>query len=190
MKTTEERFWAKVDKTGECWLWRGFRNKGGYGLVYYPSLGQKIEGAHRIAWKLINGGIPHGMCVLHHCDNPTCVRPDHLWIGTRAENNSDRDAKGRQVSCRGNSHYSRIYPELLRRGDNHPARLRPEALPRGERHGMSKLSIEKVIAMRRMRGGGCSYVEIGRCFGVTPTNVQMVCTGKTWRHVPMEMRHE
>jgi DNA-binding transcriptional regulator YiaG len=86
-----ERFWSKVDKSGECWIWTAFRSKG-YGMF---QLKGKAEGAHRIAYTLAYGPIPEGMFVCHACDNPPCVRPDHLWLGTIQDNNRDRDQKGR-----------------------------------------------------------------------------------------------
>jgi hypothetical protein len=91
----EERFWSKVKKTNGCWIWTGYRKPGyrqGYGEVRMDGRTQR---AHRVAWKLINGPIPLGLFVLHHCDNPSCVNPDHLWLGTQKENMRDSRIKGR-----------------------------------------------------------------------------------------------
>ena len=87
------RFWAKVDKSGECWIWTGYRNARGYGKA---SNNGKIVLAHRLAWEIMHGPIPPGKQVCHDCpggDNPSCVR--HLWLGTTQENMADRHAKGR-----------------------------------------------------------------------------------------------
>lgn len=77
-KRTLGHFWTRVTKTGECWLWTG-RTHNGYGMV-------ANRRAHRVAWELTHGPIPDGLDVLHQCDNPPCVRPDHLRIGTHADN--------------------------------------------------------------------------------------------------------
>ena len=94
------RFWKKVslDPGPEsCWEWTGAKKRGGYGSF---RLDGRSQGAHRVSWQLVNGTIPkgeghHGTCVLHHCDNPACVRPGHLFLGTNADNVRDREEKGR-----------------------------------------------------------------------------------------------
>jgi hypothetical protein len=90
--TTEEAFWARVVKTGDgCWQWTGVTNEWGYGRLVPP---HNVL-AHRFSWTLHFGAIPEGMLVCHTCDNPSCARPGHLFLGTVADNNRDRDAKGR-----------------------------------------------------------------------------------------------
>lgn len=90
------RFWRKVQKSDGCWWWISVRNEDGYGQFRNDELG-RMEGAHRFSWRLTHGDIPHGMCVLHHCDNPPCVNPDHLFLGTQQDNIADMHAKGRYV---------------------------------------------------------------------------------------------
>ena len=87
-----ERFWTKVVKSDDCWLWTAGHTPDGYGMVKVYG---RHHGAHRVSWTLTNGPIPDGLAVLHRCDNPPCCRPDHLFLGTLGDNNRDRASKGR-----------------------------------------------------------------------------------------------
>lgn len=91
-----ERFWGKVDRTSPhgCWLWLGGRNSAGYGV--FGSGSETL--AHRISYILVNGSIPEGLFACHRCDTPSCVRPDHLFVGTGADNMRDMICKGRHKS--------------------------------------------------------------------------------------------
>lgn len=104
LRPIEDRFWEKVIKNDDgCWGWTGKPDRQGYGeLTAYRRSDQKHwrVRAPRLSWEIHNGPIPEGLWVLHHCDNPPCVRPDHLWLGTVQDNNADRDAKGRNKGGR------------------------------------------------------------------------------------------
>ena len=96
---TMERFWGHVDKTNDCWIWRGKTNKSGYGQFFTGSVttgDRKHVMAHRMSWEMKNGPIPEGAYILHSCDNPPCVRPDHLRPGSALDNIRDMIIRGRQ----------------------------------------------------------------------------------------------
>lgn len=92
--TPEARFWKYVYKTEQCWNWIGVSSSFGYGQLRIND--QNIQ-AHRFSWELHHGPIPNHLCVLHRCDNPPCVRPDHLFLGTKQENTRDAQQKARLV---------------------------------------------------------------------------------------------
>lgn len=91
---TWAKFFSRVRVEGDCWVWTGANDGGlGYGKIYLSGGGQLK--AHRVAWEMFNGDIKDGLFVLHHCDNPPCVNPAHLFLGTQYENIQDRHRKGR-----------------------------------------------------------------------------------------------
>jgi hypothetical protein len=92
-----KRFWPKVDQSGECWLWTGKRTHDGYGQIRVGSADESHAMAHRVAYEIENGEIPAGMLVLHRCDNPSCVRPSHLFLGTCSDNVQDAISKHRMA---------------------------------------------------------------------------------------------
>ncbi len=92
----EQRFLKYVEKSSGCWIWIGYRHDKGYGLLSCKINGKKRPvRAHRIAYELYKGPIPAGMKVLHSCDNPPCVKPDHLFLGSNRDNSEDMSKKGR-----------------------------------------------------------------------------------------------
>jgi len=92
--STEERFWSKIEKNSSnlCWPWLASKDNFGYGLF---NINHKCIRSHRMAWELTYGIITDQQCILHHCDNPSCCRPDHLFLGTRTDNSKDKTMKGR-----------------------------------------------------------------------------------------------
>lgn len=125
-----KRFWTKVDKRGpeDCWEWTASRMRDGYGRFL---LDGKVRGAHRVAWELVTGQAPEpDVLVCHRCDNPGCVNPRHLWLGSPADNMADRDRKGRRTAPSGEAHgrakLTAAQVERIRRGDDSAATLAAE----------------------------------------------------------------
>lgn len=197
--TTVARFWANVDKSGgpdACWPWMAARRGDGYGRA---SVTRKTYPAHRVAWVIVNGQIPIGLCVCHACDNRPCCNPAHLWLGTNAENSADMVAKGRAAT--GDRNGSRLYPERLprgadspsrrhpdrlARGDRNGSRLYPERLPRGERNGAAVLRELDVLEILAAIEAGESQRVIGCRFGVGKSTVGRIHRGEKWKHVSRE----
>lgn len=157
----DEWFWNRVDRRDDlwsCWEWQGARNQDGYGTLWVDGSKQR---AHRVAWRLAVGEIPEGLLVLHRCDNPPCVRPDHLFLGTPADNTADMMAKGR----------ARYGIATDRSGWR---------APRGERSGAAKLTEQ---AVRTIRTSGESQYVLARRYGVSQVAIHKVRARKTWTHV-------
>lgn len=122
-------FWEKVKKLESCWEWQAGFNGNGYGAAYFNG---KQYRAHRASWIMAHGKIPNGMMLCHSCDNPKCVNPSHLFLGTQADNIADMVTKGRQA--KGDSCSARLYPERRARGDKHGSKTHPEKVRRGKNH--------------------------------------------------------
>lgn len=179
------RFWARVQKSREdkCWLWQGSVNKDGYGrLQVGPRGANRMWAAHRLAYALHNGPIPDGLWVLHHCDNPPCCNPAHLFLGTLADNHADMDSKGRRPH--GEAHWMKKSPERIPRGDQSFSRKHPERIARGERCRHAKLTAAVVQEMRRLYAEGShSYKQIANRFGVNKRTAIQAIKRRTWAHV-------
>lgn len=148
----EQRFWSYVSKGDGCWEWTGSLTDRGYGQFRGPC---KSRRAHVASFMLHFGEVPSGMIVCHRCDNPRCVRPDHLYAGTHADNAHDRENRGRS------NHVSTPMP-----GDANPA---------------AKLDWETVRAIRRDRKAGRSLRQIAAVFGVCVSQVRNIVAGKCWK---------
>lgn len=193
-----DRFWSKVDKCGPvpahcpelgaCWVWTASCDRKGYGQIFTGERtatgNKKPAAAHRVSW-LLHHADPGGLCVLHRCDNPACVRPEHLFLGTVADNNRDMWAKGRATKVRafGDASGSRKHPERLARGDRHYSRREPERLARGERHGKTRLTADQVREIRRERESGTPLKALADRFGISACAVSAIAHRRNWGHV-------
>ena len=175
MPSLEARFWPKVQKSADCWLWTAATHRNGYGKIGAGRQGDGTLLAHRVAWELTYGPISDGLWVLHHCDNPPCVRPDHLFLGTVKTNGQDMSAKGR-------GHLQK-HPELAPRGPRNGAHTHPERVLRGEATGNAKLTAARVQEIRAGYAAGKRIAELARGYGVSWSNVKFIVSGQHWRHV-------
>jgi len=149
--TFASRFWARVEKTGTCWLWKGSPTSSGYGKLKCGERG--LQQAHRIAWELTHGEIPEDKKVLHKCDVRLCVRPDHpdhLFLGTQQDNMDDMVSKGRA------------------------SRLAGEESPR------SKLSKVDVIKIRAALTDGALAEDLAKSFDVSSSTISLIKNKKIW----------
>lgn len=143
-------FWSRVDKSGgpdACWEWRGWRDRDGYGAL---SVMNKFTRAHRFAFELERGPIPAGLVACHACDNPGCCNPSHLFVGTAADNNRDKEQKGRAKYAS------------------------------GEEHHHSSMTAQMVHEIRAGFLLGVSYEDLARLYGTNRQNVSQLVLCKRW----------
>ncbi len=156
-----ERFWSHVTRIHDgCWIWTAAKANKGYGAVGIP--GGKTAKAHRVSYELQFGAIPEAACVLHRCDVPACVRPTHLFLGSKADNNADMRAKGRSVSGGRKTEISKC------------------KYRRAEQHGLALLTQDKVRLARQWKLNGDSYSTIAARLGVGVTTAYKAIKGITW----------
>ncbi len=154
-KPVEERFWAKVKKTNGCWIWLGATNSQGYGSIARDPNKPRVA-THRLSWEIHNGLIPKGMWVLHKCDNPPCVRPDHLFLGTQKDNMQDMSKKGR-------------YSKRVMKGENHP---------------LAKLTEKQVKKIRKSYVPGfIKQKDLGHKYGVSQGTIFQIVHRNLWKHI-------
>jgi hypothetical protein len=154
----EKRFWSKVKKTENCWIWTAAK-AAGYGQ--FMSDKKRYDGAHRYSYRLHYGEFDESLFVLHKCDNKICVNPNHLFLGTQQDNIDDMIAKGRQA----------IGDEL-----NHRCQ-------KGENNFGSKLKKEQVYQIKLLFKKGLTRKEIATKTGATYGNVIAILQGKSWKDV-------
>ena len=153
--TTEERLWRHVDKAGDCWIWTGKSvNQKGYGQIQIGGRETKQKLVHRLSYEIHYGEIPEGMVVMHSCDNPSCVNPDHLSVGTQSQNILDAFARGRKTASPPHK--------------------------QGESHGASKLKEGDVLTIRSSK---TSNQNLALFYGVSNSAIERIRNRKTWRHI-------
>lgn len=159
LPSIENRVWGKVKKASdaECWEWTGARTRAGYGTISYQN---RPQYAHRLVYELTHGTIPDGMLICHTCDNPICVNPAHLWVGTKGDNNRDMIAKGRNW-----------------------LQQSPQRQARGEQQGSAKLTEAKVREIRRLHSLGHSSKALAVQFGISQSTAHTIISRKGWKHV-------
>lgn len=157
--TIEERFWAKVICLGieECWEWIGGKARFGYG-AFGIKHGESPVPAHRFSWMLTNGPIPDGLWVLHHCDNPPCVNPTHLFLGTREDNMRDMMEKRRHWAHRG---------------------FKP--ITCGEHNGRAKVTSDQVAEIRERYAEGETQTALAPIFGLSRQAIGMIVRRENWK---------
>jgi hypothetical protein len=149
------KFLPSVLDDDECWEWQGSRLKAGYGKILDGPPDHKTLLAHRVSWELHNSApIPKGMLVCHSCDNPCCVNPSHLYIGSHSDNAADKALRDR---CR-------------------PVR--------GEQNGRSKLTAEQIKQIRLAGEAGVLQSTIAADYGVSRQAIHLILVRKNWRHLP------
>lgn len=158
MLKLDDRFWSKVDREapGGCWLWKASKNNKGYGMFCVRSWGyQHKQLAHRLCYADQVCPIPKGALLLHSCDNPSCVNPAHLRVGSHRENVADMDQRGRRISN----------------------------TPKGAENCNAILTDGQVIALRKDYISGATHAELAKRYGISVRSVPDYTGSRSWRHL-------
>jgi len=197
-KTYIDRFWSRVniDTPDKCWNWKPKSHFNyGYGAFCIQVEKGKFKQlkAHRVAYFLHYKINPINKCICHSCDNPACCNPNHLFMGTLADNNKDRTNKYRQSCGKKHSYimkkrifipYLKLHPEKAARGKRNGRYTHPEKTARGEKSGNSKLTDEKVIAIRnKFKEGNHSKRTIAKMFNISQSQGIKIINRQSWIHI-------
>lgn len=145
----ERAFWAKIERKGpdDCWPWRAWQDSSGRGRL---KVNGRDTGAPCFMWTITHGPIPDGLWVLHSCDNPNCVNPMHLWLGTRRDNIADMDAKNRRVVLRGDDHGStKVFDSQVAEIRSRYAAGGVTQATLGIEYGISQRTVSDIVTRRR-----------------------------------------
>jgi hypothetical protein len=209
----ETRFWSWVRKDANCWNWQASRDQDGYGVFNAKHDGIVYKRAHRYSYALHYGRIPEGMMILHSCDNPSCVRPDHLSLGTGAENMADKIAKGRARVPAGEQHsfakltreqaeailhdprpYAQLAAEYgvhagtissLKNRDSWPE-LGPDKGAKAKRVSPRRGTSKKGVTpeiVREIRTSTERGIDLAARFGLKPQDITDIRKRRSWAHV-------
>lgn len=172
---TRKRFFSKFSKSNSCWVWHGLKNKAGYGRF-----GGKY--AHRMSWEIFNNQIiPLGMLVCHHCDNPGCVNPDHLFLGTQKDNMQDMISKNRQAIQNNSGEKN---PMFGKKHSNQAKAKQSDAKKgryKGSKHPRASINEETANKIKEIRSNGVSAKQIAEQLMVSFHVVRNVIYGKSWK---------
>jgi hypothetical protein len=170
-------FFKRTHLRGDCIEWKDCLNAKGYGIIAQNG---KARLAHRVSYQLTRGNISN-LCVCHTCDNPVCVNPNHLFLGTRADNNKDMINKGRQ--CRGMAK-SLIMKNVAARGNKNGSRTHPEKIVKGERHPRAKLTTQDVLEILDLHSSLIyKQKELVVLYCISPAVISQIVNRKWWKHV-------